>query len=74
MKKVKEVTVLPGRGFIQALYVERDLPPEIQGGVWQVLYIWKGQDSARGNEGPGQGRELLRPGRACAATRDLRLP
>ena len=42
--------------------------------VFGRFCIWKGQDSAHGNEGPGQGRELLRPGQACAATRDFRLP
>lgn len=28
------------------------------------FYIWTGRGSAHGNEGPGQGGELLRPGRA----------
>lgn len=28
------------------------------------FYIWTGQGSAHGNEGPGQGGELLRPGQA----------
>ena len=42
--------------------------------VFGRFCIWKGQDSAHGNEGPGQGRELPRPGRACAATLDFRLP
>ena len=39
LKKAKEVTILPLGGPIQPVYVERDLPPEIQGGVWQVLYL-----------------------------------
>ena len=52
----------------------RGIFPQKHKEVFGRFYIWKDQDSAHGNEGPGQGGELLRPGRACAATCNLRLP
>lgn len=54
-EKVKEVTVLPWRGFIQALDVERDLPQKHKE-VFGRFYIWKGQDSSMVMGGTRAGR------------------
>lgn len=51
----------------------RGIFPQTHKDIFGRFYIWKGQGSAHGNEGPGQGGELPRSARACATTHNLRL-